>query len=130
MKAIGHVTWVIPGGRIPLRSTGPEPESTSRDEIFVLNTGDSEARLALTIFYTDRDPIGPYTLTVGARRVRSVRCNDLIDPEAMPLGVDYGVLVESNVPVVVHFSRIDTSQPALAMLGVTPIPADGSCAMM
>jgi hypothetical protein len=125
VKAIGHTTWVVPGGRIPRQSTGPEPEFTSRDELFVLNTGDAEAHLALTIFYADRDPIGPYELTVAARRVRRVRCNDLIDPEAMPLGVDYGVLAESNVPVVVHFTRVDTSQPALAMLGVTAVPVAG-----
>ena len=44
-----------------------------------------------------------------ASRVRCVRCNDLSDPEATPLGVDYGGLVESNVPVVVQFTRIATS---------------------
>jgi hypothetical protein len=125
MKAIGRTTWVIPGGHIPPRSTGPEPEFTSRDELFVLNTGDAGARLALTIFYADREPIGPYELTVDPRRVRRVRCNDLIDPEAMPLGVDYGVLVESSVPVVVQFTRLDTSQPALALLGTQAFPADG-----
>ena len=125
MRSLGHTAWVIPGGRIPLRGTGAEPELTSRDELFVLNTGDAEARLALTIFYADRDPIGPYELTVAPRRVRSVRCNDLIDPEAIPLGVDYGVLVESSVPVVVQFTRIDTSQPAMALLGMLAFPADG-----
>jgi len=125
MTAIGRTAWVIPGGHIPLGSTGPEPEFTSRDELFVLNSGDAEARLALTIFYADRDPTRPYELTVDPRRVRRVRFNDLIDPEAIPLGVDFGVLVESSVPIVVQFTRIDTSQPALAMLGITAIPADG-----
>ena len=125
MTAFGHTTRVIPGGRISARSTGPEPEFTSRDEIFMLNTGDAEARLALTMFYADREPVGPYELTIAPRRVRRVRCNDLIDPEAMPLGVDYGVLVESDVPIVVQSTRIDTGQPALAMLGALAFPAQG-----
>ena len=124
MTAIGRRVWAIPGGRIPLHSTGSEPEFTSRDELFLLNTGDGEARVELTIFYADRDPRGPYLLVVEARRVRCVRFNDLIDPEALPLGVDYGVVVESDVPVVVQFARIDTGQQALALLGTIAFPVD------
>jgi hypothetical protein len=124
MNAIGRTTWAIPGGHIPLRSSGTEPELTSRDELFLLNAGDAEARVELTVFYADRDPIGPYRLVVGARRVRCVRFNDVIDPEAMPLGVDYGVVVEADVPVVVQFARVDTSQAALAHLGTIAFPVD------
>ena len=125
MTAIGHTTWIIPGGRIPPRSTGPEPEFTSRDELVVINTGDAEARLALTVYYADREPVSGYRLAVGARRVRRVRSNDLIAPEALPLGVDYGILVESSVPVVVHFDRLDTSQAALARQGALAFPVGG-----
>ena len=53
--------------------------------------------------------MGPYPLTVAPHRVRQVRFNDLIDPQAMPLGVDYAVVIESNVPIVVQFTRHDTS---------------------
>ncbi len=56
------------------------------------------------------------------RRVRRVRCNDLIDPEALRLGVDYGVVVEASVPVVVQFERVDTRQPALARSGGVAFP--------
>ena len=48
--------------------------------------------------------------------------NDLIDPEAIPLGVDYACLIRSNVPVVVHFSRLDTGRDGLAMLGGVAFP--------
>ena len=124
MTIIGRTTWAIAGGRIPLRSTGPEPEFTSRDELFLLNTGDAEAHVELTIYYADRDPRGPYRLDIGSRRVRSVRFNDLIDPEAIPLGVDYGVVVSSDVPVVVQFARVDTSQSALALMGTIAFAGD------
>ena len=123
-SGVGRRIWAIPGGHIPLRSTGPEPERTSRDELFILNSGDAPARISLTIFYANREPVTGYTLTVGARRVRSVRFNDLIDPEAMPLDVDYGVLIVSDVPVVVQFSRIDTSGGGLAMLGTIAYPVE------
>ena len=124
MEAIGRTTWVIPGGRIPLQTTGPEPESTSRDELSLLNTGDAEARIELKIYYADREPIGPYRLVVAARRVRCVRFNDLIDPEALPLGVDYAAVIASDVPIVVQFTRVDSSQTALALLGVMAYPVD------
>jgi hypothetical protein len=122
VRHIGHSTWLIPGGNIPVQSSGPEPAFTSRDELFVMNTGDAAARITLTIFYTDREPVAGYELEVGARRVRRVRCNDLIDPEALRLGVDYGVVVEASVPVVVQFERVDTRQAALARYGGPAFP--------
>jgi hypothetical protein len=114
MNALGRTIWAIAGGHIPLASTGLEPAFTSRDELVVLNSGDTEAQITLTIYYAEREPVPGYHLTVAARRVRRVRMNDLIDPEALPLGQDYGVVVESDVPVVVDMVRVDTSQAALS----------------
>jgi hypothetical protein len=122
VRHIGHSIWLIPGGNIPVQSNGQEPAFTSRDELFVVNTGDTEARISLTIFYTDQDPVAGYEFDVGARRVRRVRFNDLINPEALRLGVDYGVMVEASVPVVIQFERMDTRQAALARYGGLAFP--------
>jgi hypothetical protein len=122
MKAIGHKLWAIPGGHIPIASTGHEPECTSHDALCLLNTGDDEAAVAVTLYYTDRDPVGPYPVKVPPRRVRHVRVNDLIDPAAPPLGVDYATVIESNVPIVVQFIRRDTSQPANAVATAMAFP--------
>lgn len=118
MKTIGRTSWAIAGGHIPLESNGHEPAFTSRDTLCLLNTTDEEAHVELTLFYSDREPVGPYKLTVAARRVRHVRFNDLIDPEAMPLDTDYGSVIHSDVPLVVQFTRQDTSQAANAILSV------------
>lgn len=112
-EALGRRTWVFPGGHIPATGTGPEPEYTGRDELAVLNGGSEPARLELTVLYEDRDPVGPYPLRVAARRVRHVRINDLIDPQAVPLGVPYGLIVRSDVPVVAQLTRTDTRREAL-----------------
>jgi hypothetical protein len=122
MTAKGRTSWAIPGGHIPLRSTGHEPEYTSRDTLCILNTAEQEAEIELTIYYSDRDPVGPYPLRVAGRRVRHVRFNDLIDPLAMPLDTDYACVVESNVPVVVQFIRMDTSQAANALASHIAFP--------
>lgn len=115
MRTIGAKVWAIPGGHVPLRSSGDEPLQTSRDELCVLNAGHVDVNLQLTLYYQDRDPIGPYPLQVPAQRVRHVRFNDLIDPQAMPLDTPYAAVVIADHPVVVQFTRHDTSQAANAI---------------
>lgn len=113
----GHRQWAIAGGHIPLESHGAEPGLTSFDRICLLNAGDREADVELTIHYSDADPVGPYRLCVGARRVRHVRFNDLIDPLAMPLDEHYSAVITSNVPIIVQFSRQDTGSATRAGTG-------------
>ena len=115
LKSIGSKVWAIPGGHVPWLSSGEEPRDTSCDELCVLNAGHFDAHLQLTIYYEDREPVGPYPLTVAAQRVRHVRFNDLIDPQALPLDTAYAALIIADHPVVVQFSRRDTSQAANAI---------------
>jgi hypothetical protein len=122
MKAIGAKVWAIPGGHVPRLSSGEEPRNTSRDELCVLNAGSTDAQLQLTIYYTDHDPVGPYPLLVPAQRVRHVRFNDLIDPQALPLDTPYAVLLTADHPVVVQFTRHDTSQAANAIATTLAFP--------
>lgn len=122
MKAIGHKVWAVPGGHIPLKSTGHEPEFTSYDMLCFLNTGDKDAIAEVTIFYADRDPVGVYSIDIPARRIRHMRINDFIDPEAVPLDTDYACVIESNVPIVVQFIRQDTRQAEYALMGTIAFP--------
>jgi hypothetical protein len=124
MKAMGHKTWVIPGGHVPGTSSGMEPEFTSFDQLCILNTGDKEAELEITIYHIDQEPVGPYPLKVSPRRVRHTRINDLMNPLAIPLDTDYAAVIESTVPIVVLFSRQDTRQAANAIAFTLAFPAD------
>jgi hypothetical protein len=117
MKAFGRKTWLISGGRIPSASTGREPAFTSRDQLSILNTSDRDADIEITIFYADAEPVGPYCVTVPARRVLKVRFNDLIDPEALFLDRDYSAVIHSNVKVVIQFSRLDSGAASNAITG-------------
>ncbi|MGW5557844.1 sensory rhodopsin transducer [Micromonospora sp. NPDC003944] len=119
MTEIGARLWVVPGGHIPFPSNGPEPAFTSFDQLCVLNATDTHADLELTLYYEDTEPVGPYAVTVEARRVRHVRLNDLIDPEAVRLDRPYGCLLRSPVPVVVQFLRQDTRLPGTVALAAT-----------
>ena len=50
------------------------------------------------------------------RRTLHLRFNDLQEPEPIPLGVDYASVIESDVPIVVQHTRLDSRQPANALL--------------
>jgi hypothetical protein len=45
-----------------------------------------------------------------------VRFNDLIDPEAILLDTQYACVIESNVPIVVQYSHLDSRQAENALL--------------
>lgn len=119
---IGQKRWVIPEGYIPPHSHGPPPEFTSHEAFCVLNAGREDAHLKLTIFYADRDPVGPYRLTVPARRTRHFRFNNLAEPEPIPLGTSYSSLIESDVPIVVQHTRLDSRQSQNALLSTMAYP--------
>lgn len=108
--AIGARRWAIADGYIPSWSHGPEPEFVSHEAINILNATDREAHVTLTLYFADRDPVGPYRLTVAARRTLHQRTNDLEDPEPVPRGKGYACIIESDVPVVVQQTRLDSRQ--------------------
>lgn len=122
-EKIGKKRWIIAGSNIPLEQTGPEPAFSSHDSLWILNANGSDADVKVTIYYSDREPVGPYCLTVKARRVRQIRFNDLIDPEAIPLETDYGALVEAEVPVVVQFAQMDTRRAENSRTSMMGFPA-------
>ena len=116
MDAIGKHRWAIAEGWIPEESTGPAPEMTSHETACILNASDQEAQVEITLFFADRAPVGPYEVTVPARRTRHVRFNDLEDPQPVPRATDYASVIESNVPVVVQHTRLDSRQSENALL--------------
>lgn len=125
MRHIGRTLWAIPGGCIPATGHGREPDFTSHDQLCVLNSGDRDAQIEITIFYADQESKGPYSFKVSGRRTRHVRFNDLIDPEAMPLATEFAAIVTSDVPVVVQFTRLDSRQAENAICTTMAFPVDG-----
>jgi hypothetical protein len=121
--AIGHRRWAVAEGYIPPFSTGPEPEMTSHETVCILNTGDSTAQVRITVYFSDRDPVGPYQVEVPGRRTRHVRINDLDDPEPVPTSQDYAFVVDSDEPVVVQHTRLDSRQAENALLSTIAFPS-------
>jgi hypothetical protein len=116
---MGHRRWAVSAGWAPSRATGAEPLFSSRDEIALLNTGPQLANVRLRVLYAEHGLVGPYRIGIAPRRLRHLRINDLIFPEAVRLDEAYGLVIDSDRPVVVQFTRQDTRAAANAGLLAT-----------
>lgn len=123
-EPIGRKRWAIAEGYIPGWSTGAGEDLESHDALCILNAGDRDAHLEVTIFYTDRDAVGPYRFTVPARRTRHLRYNNFDDPQPIPKATPYASVIEADVPIVVQYTRIDTRQAADALLSTIAFAGD------
>ncbi len=123
-QAIGRKRWAIAEGWIPPTSHGPEPAMTSHETACLLNTGDSDAHVTIMVYFADREPAGPYRLTVPARRTLHMRFNDLTEPEPVPRATDYASVIESDTRIVVQHTRLDSRQAENALLTTMAYPVD------
>ncbi|MGD8875738.1 MAG: sensory rhodopsin transducer [Gammaproteobacteria bacterium] len=115
-KNIGKCRWAIAEGYLPAGSHGKGPQLTSHETVCLLNAGATDAQISITLYFADREPVGPYRITVPARRTRHVRFNDLNDPEPVPQDTDFASVIESDQPVVAQHTRLDSRQAELALL--------------
>ncbi len=123
-RPIGRKRWAISEGYIPGWSNGPEPQMTSHETACLLNTSDQDAHVEITLFFVDREPVGPYRVLVPARRTKHVRFNDLSDPEPVPVDRDFASVIESDVPIVVQHTRLDSRQAENALLSTIAYASD------
>jgi hypothetical protein len=119
----GHTRWAIAEGWIPSDSAGPAPTFTSHETACLLNAGDEDAHVQITVYFADREPAGPYRATVAARRTLHLRFNELDDPEPVPRDTDFASVLESDVPIVVQHTRLDSRQPPHALLSTVAFAA-------
>lgn len=90
---------------IPEWSNGLLPQMLSHETVCILNTSDRDAQVEITIYFSDREPAGPYRFTVPARRTLHQRFNDLTDPEPIP------------------HTRLDSRQAENALISTIAYPA-------
>lgn len=116
MEPIGRKRWAIAEGYIPSQSSYSDRALISHETACILNAGDREAHVRITVFFVDREPVGPYKVSVGARRTLHLRFNDLKDPAPIPCDTDYASVFESDVPIVLQHTRLDSRHAELSLL--------------
>ena len=82
-----------------------------------MNVGDKDAHLKLTLYFEDRDPIRSFKAG-KAERTNHIRLDKIRDENgnSIPQDVPYAVMVESDQPVVVQYSRLDTTQAEKSLM--------------
>lgn len=102
---LGKKIWVFADGDLPPQG---KQEPLGHEALMVLNTNDKDAHLSLDIFYEDKDPVVGVKITVPAKRVNCFRMDFPIGEQklSIPFG-QYALVVNSDVPVVVNFGRLD-----------------------
>lgn len=116
MPDIGHKRWAIAEGYIPSGSLSQDHALVSHEAVCLLNAGKKAAKIEITLYFTDKEPVGPYRVDLGAQRTLHLRFNDLTDPAPVPRDVSYASVIDSDVPIVVQHTRLDSRHPNISIL--------------
>lgn len=123
--SIGSRHWAIAEGYIPASPGEHDPRFESHETACLLNANGVDAHVAITLYFSGREPAGPYRVTVPARRTLHLRFNDLSEPEPVPRETDYASVFHSDVPIVLQHTRLDSRRPALALLSTVAFDQPG-----
>jgi hypothetical protein len=114
-KSIGAKVWLVADSFLPDQSTGG---LKSHESVCVLNLNRRAAKLKITVYFEDREPLSGFEAECPGRRTAHVHLESLKNRagEMIPVAKPMALMVESNVEVVVQHTRLDTTQPALALM--------------
>lgn len=120
MSTPGARRWYIADAYLP--STGIGERWESHESVCLLNVGTSDAQVQVTLYFEDRPPVDTIRLSVPARRNVHLGTNK---PERwggfrIPRDVPYAIGVESDVPLVCQYSRMDVTQPNMTLMSTVP----------
>ena len=112
----GSCEWFIPDCYWPEITT--PGHYVSHEAICVLNTGDADAEIALTLYFEDAEPLTGFAAICPARRTHHIRLDKLLDESGrhVPMGVPYAIALISSVPVFALYSRLATTQANMTLL--------------
>lgn len=118
----GAKSWFIPDAYYPKISTGTV--YNSHESVCVLNTGRQDANVRLTLYFEDRDKMDGFMAECKAERTHHIRLDKLKSKKGdeIPQGVPYAIMVESDVDVVVQYTRLDTTQAELGLMTAMAYP--------
>ena len=111
----GKKVWFIGDGFWDSHSNGLYP---SHESVCVLNTTDTDATITMTLYFEDREKMTGFVAKCGAERTHHIRMDKLKNTEGKSVHMDvpYAILIESDVDIVVQYSRLVTAQSEMSMM--------------
>jgi hypothetical protein len=112
-NGIGKKNWLIPDCELPQEGEGI---LKGHESVIVVNDSDSDAKIDVKLFFTDKDCEHTITWLVKAGRVRCFRMNNTDDMcgFVVPFDTQYAMKLTSNCNIVVQYGRLDNRQINLA----------------
>ena len=103
----GKKVWIFPDAELPPKGVNNIP---GHESVIITNTGEEEAKVNITLFCEEKEPVKGLCVTVGAGRVRCLRTNEEKDfgGYLATVGEQYAIMLESNVPIVAQYGRAET----------------------
>jgi hypothetical protein len=106
-------------------STGTTRELTGHETLCILNAGEQETRGRDHRLFRRPGAGRPLCIHHRGQTDATSTLQRFPRSEPIPKGADFSSVVRANVPVVVQHTRLDTRQPALALLSTMAFPLDG-----
>lgn len=109
----GKKVWVFPDAELP---PSGDFELKGHESVIILNMSNEDAVVSITLFFTDMDPIEGIKVNIGAKRVRCLRMDNPKDVGGfnVPRETQYAISINSSVPVVAQYGRLDTREQPMS----------------
>lgn len=116
----GKKNWFIVDGWMPSKEILDKSDYEGHECIMILNCNDTDAKVLMDIYFSERDPIENIEIVVPAKRIIALRTNDPKDMGGVVLErkYQYSLRLKSDIEVVVQYGRMDVTQTNLAYLSV------------
>ncbi len=110
---VGKKIWLIPDCELPREGEGV---LKGHESVIVVNDSRNDARIRVTLYFTDKECYHDITWEVKAGRVRCFRMNNLQDMCGfeVPFDTQYAMKIESSCNIVLQYGRLDNRQCNLA----------------
>ncbi len=114
----GKKVWVFADGEMP---PSGDYQLKGHESIVILNMTKEEAQISMTLYYTDKEPNKDIKFTVLPERVRCIRTDNEEDLGGVriPREMQYAISINSSVPIVVQYGRLDTRNQPMAFYATT-----------
>ncbi|MBE6871945.1 MAG: hypothetical protein E7491_08360 [Ruminococcaceae bacterium] len=118
METYGKKVWFIPDAFYNSQWNG----QVSHEAVCVINTTDTDANIKFTFFFEDADKLEGFTSFCKAGRTHHIRMDRLRNEKGEGIVKDkpYAIMLESDVPLIAQYSRLDTSQSEMALMTTIP----------
>jgi hypothetical protein len=109
----GKRVWFFPDGDRPPAGDSP---MKGHESFVILNPNEQEAHIQLTLYFEEEGPVRNITMTVKGERVKCFQTHNRehFGQHTLPVSKQYAVKIESDVPIIAQYGRLDARQENLA----------------